>query len=595
MHGSRFHPPVTLSSMATSSDTRSVLETIRTDEDDPESEDRSLTLTEIRRLAAEVAALDARVVLLHGTAQQAKVCVGIQALLRLAREHPGIYLCRMLTHHQTEDLSMSADDPQVRDVMSRLRKKREVVVGESRLLLDTARSRTKRTPIDGAVIYCAEAFARYADDVRELVRDTTGKVLLATWTDNADMSWLAPVSPRCFVVHTHVADYHARMLELSNHMSEEDYERGALRPSAYVKPIVTSPKPRPAAHRLARDVAAQNPYVHIDPGFINIRLCATTFRTPRVLQLIEHRNSRPNPRSCVMHHHRLVELALDYCRTAGVPTLSDILPAPIDGTLFSSIETIRGNGRVYREARVRFPLKMPYRGPRRVSIEFGTEHFVADTGKTEAGMTSRIAIIGTIARADDKEVVVYPIIMGHPTLSHPKNEALGVNLLWEGPDWYWTPAELIDEFSRAAEAPLPAPEEWQPVMRSLPEAQVKQALCNLLGETPTADWGGEQNDLFSAGVHLGGRRTTAAFVLKGPAGGRKFKTMTPAMLGKNADQIYRLAQSPAQMLVVQHCHDIDEAVRATLGAFAQNLGRPRRYCLIDGRDTYRILKAYGQI
>jgi hypothetical protein len=91
---------------------------------------------------------------------------------------------------------------------------------------------------------------------------------------------------------------------------------------------------------------------------------------------------------------------------------------------------------------------------------------------------------------------------------------------------------------------------------------------------------------------LGGKRLTAAFLLKGPA---NFREMTPDMLGRRADQIYRLAQTPANLLVVQHCHQIGEAVRATLRAFAVAPHDPRRYCLMDGHDTYRLLKACGKL
>jgi hypothetical protein len=64
-------------------------------------------------------------------------------------------------------------------------------------------------------------------------------------------------------------------------------------------------------------------------------------------------------------------------------------------------------------------------------------------------------------------------------------------------------------------------------------------------------------------------------------------------LGKNNDQIVRLASEPADVLIVQHCHDILPAVRQTLRAFAVQPGRPRRYCLIDGRDSLRLLMGYG--
>jgi hypothetical protein len=64
-------------------------------------------------------------------------------------------------------------------------------------------------------------------------------------------------------------------------------------------------------------------------------------------------------------------------------------------------------------------------------------------------------------------------------------------------------------------------------------------------------------------------------------------------LGKKGDQILRLANEPADVLIVQHCHDILPVVRSTLRAFAVQPSRPRRFCCIDGRDTLRLLKAYG--
>ncbi len=48
--------------------------------------------------------------------------------------------------------------------------------------------------------------------------------------------------------------------------------------------------------------------------------------------------------------------------------------------------------------------------------------------------------------------------------------------------------------------------------------------------------------------------------------------------------------------MVQHCHEIGTDVRATLRAFANALGPVRRrYCLIDGSDSLRLLTAYGKL
>ena len=68
--------------------------------------------------------------------------------------------------------------------------------------------------------------------------------------------------------------------------------------------------------------------------------------------------------------------------------------------------------------------------------------------------------------------------------------------------------------------------------------------------------------------------------------------MTPAMCGKNADQIYRLVRVRADIYVVQHSHLIGTAVRETLKAMVVQPGRSGKFCLMDGQATYRLLKAY---
>jgi hypothetical protein len=126
-------------------------------------------------------------------------------------------------------------------------------------------------------------------------------------------------------------------------------------------------------------------------------------------------------------------------------------------------------------------------------------------------------------------------------------------------------------------------------MHHISEAAVKRCFSRLLGDAAAKDWGGETSDFFTAHLHLSGRRMTAAFLLKGPA---RFEPMTLRHLGKNSDQIVRLADEPAEVLIVQHCHDITPVVRKTIRAFAVQPSRLRRYCCIDGRDTLRLLHAY---
>jgi hypothetical protein len=180
--------------------------------------------------------------------------------------------------------------------------------------------------------------------------------------------------------------------------------------------------------------------------------------------------------------------------------------------------------------------------------------------------------------------VFHPLLIGFPYLVDPDSGDLQWNLYT---DYYRVYAEQFDEFSLASRAPVPATFDE---MRRIPELIVKQALGRLLREATPNDWGGESSDFVTSHLHIAGRRVSAAFLLKGPA---KFRPMSLSHLGKNSDQIVRLSHEPVDVLIVQHCHEILPQVVETLKVFATQPSRPRRYCLIDGRETLRILEAYG--
>lgn len=131
------------------------------------------------------------------------------------------------------------------------------------------------------------------------------------------------------------------------------------------------------------------------------------------------------------------------------------------------------------------------------------------------------------------------------------------------------------------------------ILRDVPEEAVKVALLDILGEPEhMKDWGGEQCDIWTDRITIDGGRHQAAFALKGPA---KFHPMTVSDLGKNGDQIARLAHTAADLLVVQHCHTIKPKVIEMLRTYAMKPGHVRRYMALDGYDTLRILKHFGKV
>jgi hypothetical protein len=200
----------------------------------------------------------------------------------------------------------------------------------------------------------------------------------------------------------------------------------------------------------------------------------------------------------------------------------------------------------------------------------------------------RQAIIGLLHDRDDK-FEIEPIVIGAPWLDHPRNPD-GGRAVWVAHDYGEILPEDIAEFNRMREVTVVNADEWMSVMKSVPESHVKKSIAELLKEPPKDDWGGEENDHFSANVTVAERRRTAAFLLKGPA---RFREMTPAMCGKNGDQIYRLVRAGADISVIQHNHLVGPAVRETIRSMVVTPGRPRKFCVIDGQATYRLLKGYG--
>ena len=110
------------------------------------------------------------------------------------------------------------------------------------------------------------------------------------------------------------------------------------------------------------------------------------------------------------------------------------------------------------------------------------------------------------------------------------------------------------------------------------------------------DWSGEQNDLYTANTRINGSRCSTAFLLKG--NGLKAKEMQIKHCGKNGDQILRLCNSPADILIVQYVGNISEAIITDIDGKVRQMradGKKAWYCIMDGQDTARVLRAYGEI
>ncbi len=222
---------------------------------------------------------------------------------------------------------------------------------------------------------------------------------------------------------------------------------------------------------------------------------------------------------------------------------------------------------------------------RKLVFEFSKTGLVNDTASTRMSGSTRLFAFGYIADVDGGTIravpyVVGDLVEGSSMLSSPFLQTLELQpqaiAQFAGMDGDWLPSEA--EFRR---------------MSQVPEQAVKELICRLLSEhSVPSDWGGEESDVLSANLMIDGRRHTGAFLLKGPS---KFHPMKPTDLGKNGDQIYRLFNIPAQVYVVQHCHNIGAAVRKQAEAFAlaRTFVAPCRLVFMDGVTTARLLRAHS--
>lgn len=152
--------------------------------------------------------------------------------------------------------------------------------------------------------------------------------------------------------------------------------------------------------------------------------------------------------------------------------------------------------------------------------------------------------------------------------------------------------QQVDQFDRVDWRRRVTPEAMT-AMHAMAEADVKSALARIVGtDFVDRDWGGERSDLVTNNLLVRGKQTSAAWLLKG----RSVQgPMRIPHLGKNGDQVERLASEPAELLVVQHNHQITSAVTNLLTAFAYDLRNPRRFMTLDGEHTAMILRDFDEL
>jgi len=289
----------------------------------------------------------------------------------------------------------------------------------------------------------------------------------------------------------------------------------------------------------------------------------------------------------------------NWLRENPIPTLGEILATnkPLkEGDLFTIYHDFYGRGLskygnsnepLPRTAIAEIHNLLKYDQKRRLRIFYSPSNLTSATAWSRLSGRTRLFCFCYVERVSATEIIAHPYMIGDP---HASLE-LNLPTSWDAGQYGEVHVSQIDQFSRIrsvyeAEKATPHLE----ILKSIPERLIKFAFAEIINEGKIPkDWSGEQSDLFSCNVSVTGKYMSAAFLFKGPA---RFSEMKMTHLGKNGDQIVRLFSEPAQLLVLQHCHNVSNAVRSTMRAFASRIHDLRYFSIINGYDTLRLLSAY---
>ena len=245
--------------------------------------------------------------------------------------------------------------------------------------------------------------------------------------------------------------------------------------------------------------------------------------------------------------HIYTRIMLEFCKVIGAKTLEQ---ESIDqnGHLFCSIVKIKPCYELSTTPERAILKCEKFEGSDlNVELHITTKRITGDTLRSNLHQGGEFESSRNLGRKMGTLWFFIPLVIGFPYIA---DSATG-ELLWiRFNDYYGVHLEDFEEFSEVKKSPL---HESFKEMRNIKENYLQGMSWEILSESAPKDWGDESSDFFTSHLHVGGKRLCAAFLLKGPA---KFSPMTLSHLGKDSDQIVRLAKDPADVLVVQHCHDI---------------------------------------
>ncbi|MEE8444894.1 MAG: hypothetical protein V3S44_06050 [Alphaproteobacteria bacterium] len=327
---------------------------------------------------------------------------------------------------------------------------------------------------------------------------------------------------------------------------------------------------------------ALSPYLHVEPCYVNVSKCLRVFGGYFREHYMQTSVKEPTPIAQIFNNHLLVTYACDAARERQVVPLAEALADPRPGALFCSTEIVerasstRQGGQVARNR-----LRLPWPESRPVFIQYETYNCLSEIELRRMSDVQRLSMLCQIDIVKHDEIVVAPLFLGAETFDHFRNDDAALALTNHAASWFDCPPFDLGGFEAGGALPPVEEPVWRAALRETPG----EALVALLGPAQARDSDG---DIAFAETTLAGAPASVAMLgLDHPAEA----VLDAATLYDDGNALVRLAGTPAEILVVRHGGAIADDARASLREVAVAPHAPRRYCAIDGGDTYRILRA----
>ena len=329
----------------------------------------------------------------------------------------------------------------------------------------------------------------------------------------------------------------------------------------------------------------------LDPWFIHQELLLQLLPAEVSEDLVQRLSVAEGSFAHQMRYHQLGQAAATYLSTTNVPSLE---LERLRGTLVAgqlvwveqaiafrglsaALQDVRrgGTGNASFSAKLRASDEES-----RITGTFNVKRLTSESAQDQLSGTKRQFILGYVQEVVREEVSLRPIIIATRWLRVSGAVPLGADNLRVWP-------QDIDEFAGidfqkgVRKGDLAA-------LRTLPEGLLERAFAEVLAEPTDSD--PERFGLRTYLATISGEPVTAAVSFSRSDASQP---MAVRDLGSNGEQVDLLAQTAADLLVVQHSHTIPARVLNMLKVCASNPQSSRRYMLIDGYDTLRILHHFG--